>query len=331
MIGFFSKLFDDLVGGGYKDPIQAHPELGPLAAAYDRLDGRGAQAMFSASRGRWDLRTWVIELTGERYFMALHEATREQMIDFYVKKQETGWLLSRGVWHLFEGWEARGHGAGSTVTRDGFEELERRCRLAEQDFMEAVQRDAADPTGYTLMLRVAKGLNDRAIGEQAYAQAIARDPHGYEPHRSFLSLISERWMGSHDEMLERARDIASAAPKGTDAASLPIQAHYDRYSHTCVFDKDVGTACAALRDPEVLDEIKRALSNSVDAPGYALTPSTMRIRHVGAVLLWQAGAADAARAQLSQVGKTFFKDPWWQHTSDPEGFYEDVRKKLGVR
>lgn len=330
-MGFLSKLFDDLVGGSYKDPTDAHPELGPLVAAYDRMDGRGAQAMFSASRGRWDLRAWIIKLTAERYFMSLHEDSRAQMIDFYVKKKELGWLLSRGVWHVLVGWEARGSGAASTVAEDGFKELERRCRLAEQDFLEAADRDPADPTPYTLMILAARGLSDRAIGEQAYAQAIARDPHGYEPHISFLTLISERWMGSHDEMLERARDIASAAPKGTDAASLPIQAHYDRYSHTCVFDKDVGTACAALHDPEVLDEIKRALSNSVDAPGYALTPSTMRIRHVAAVLLWQAGAADAARAQLSHVGKTFFKDPWWQHTSDPEGFYEDVRKKLGVR
>ena len=330
MKNFFSKIVNEFFGVSYKDPIQAHPQLGPLVAAYERMDGRQAEAMFKSSRGQWDFYTQVIDLTAERYFMALQESTREQMIDFYVKRKEVAWLIARGVWHMVEGWEARGGGRASTVTQEGFTELERRCRLAKKDLLEAAAQDAENPAPYTFLLRAARGLSDRSLGEEAYAQAIARDAYGYEPHRAFLRLVSQRWMGSHEEMLEQARHIASNAPEGTDAASLVIEAHYDHYSYICRFDESVALACAFLRDRDILDEVSQALSRSVDAPGYQLSPSTFYIRHLAAVLFWQAGETDAARAQLAKVGNVFCIQPWWQHTPQPEEFYTEVRKKLGL-
>lgn len=323
-MGFFSKLF----GGtpARKDPFAVHPDLGPLMTALNGLDGRPALALFGRTRGRWDLRTWVVDLTAQHYFKKLPQPT----IDSLVQQGEVGWLLARGSWHIQQGWAARGSGSGDTVTDEGGRELERRCRLAQNDLLAAAERDPQDPTGFSLMLTVAKGLGERELGEEMYARAIERDPMGYEPHCRFLNMICERWFGSHDEMLSRAREIAARAPDGSDAASLPIEAHYDRYSHLCIFDEKPDAAIARLRDPDVQSEITKSLMRSLDAPNYQPTASTLRIRHTAALLYYQGGALDAARAQLLKVGETLYKTPWWQNTDDAEAFYAEARKKLGL-
>jgi hypothetical protein len=325
---FISKL---LAGSGGKDPHAVHPELGPVIAAGRNLDGRPAQALFASTRGRWDLRTWVAELTADGYFMKMPDSARQQMIDALIAQGELGWVLARGVWHMSMGWKARGSGGADSVSKEGWDELARRCDLAQQDLMLAAERDPEDPTAYTLMLRLARGRSDRELGEKMYAEAIARDPMGYEPHVRFLSIVSERWMGSHDEMLGLARGIAARAPDGSDSASLPIAAHFDRFSHTCCFDEDYGAGCEYLSHPAVQNDVAQALTRSVDAPGYQLTPSSMFIRHTAAAVFWHGGNRAAARTQLSRVGDTYYKTAWWPDQVRPGKYYKSVRQQLGLR
>ena len=327
-MGFFSKLFG---GGGWREPIDAVPEFAELIASLKAMDGRLAQAMFESTRGRWDVRTWVLELAAERYLMKMHPTQRATVIDSLVSQGEVGWLVVRGVWHMHEGWEARGAGAASTVSDDGMTELERRCTLAVRDLEAAAHRDPADPCPHTFLLRAARGLGDRDLGERAYARAWALDPTGFEPRARYLHLISERWLGTHDEMLGHARTVAAQMPDGVDAAALPVLAHYDRYSHLCIFDNDVEGAHRHLRDPQVQAEVIAALARSVDAPGYLPTPATLRLRHTAAVTLYQGGSLDAARDQILKVGDTFERDPWWQDNTDPEHAYKKARSQLGIK
>lgn len=327
-MGFFSKLFG---GGGMREPIEAYPEFADLLASFKAMDGRLAQAMFTSTLGRWDVRTWVLELAAERYLMKTHPSQRATVADLLVSQGEVGWLIVRGVWHMNEGWEARGSGSGSTVSEDGSTELERRCALAVQDLEAAARLVPGDPCPHIFLLRAARGLGDRELGEHAYARACALDPTGYELRSRYLGLISERWLGSFDEALNHARTVAAQMPDGVDAAALPILAHYDRYSHLCVFDGEVEDAHRYLQDPLVQGEIRQALARSVDAPGHQPQPGTLRLRHLAAVTLYVGGSLDAARDQLLKVGDTFDRDAWWQDNTDPERSFKQARAKLGIK
>ncbi|MBU1243436.1 hypothetical protein KKD52_17795 [Myxococcota bacterium] len=327
-MGFFSNLFG---GTKLRDPLEAQPELAELIASLKIMDGRLAQAMFQSTRGQWDLRTWVLELAADRYLMKMHPTQRAQVADSLVAQGEVGWLLVRGVWHMLEGWESRGSGSADTVTEDGATDLERGCTRAVRDLEAVASCDPGDPCPHTFLLRAARGLGDRDLGESAYARACALDPTGYEPRARYLGVISERWLGSFDEMLTHARTVAAQMPDGVDAASLPILAHYDRYSHLCIFDGDVKGAHLYLRDPQVQAEVRHALARSVDAPGHTQTPATMRIRHTAAVTLFHGGSFDAAREQILKVGDTFERDSWWQDNTDPERSYKKARSQLGIK
>jgi hypothetical protein len=329
-MGLLSRLLN---GPERKNPLEVHKELAPIYAACAQKDGRQAQAAFAATRGRWDLHTHVVELAAERYLQKLDRSVRQSTADTLVKQGEVGWLLARGIWHCLEGWEARGSGSGDTVSEEGGRELERRCELGQQDLREAARLEPQNPAAYTLLIRVGKGLSDRDLGERAYAEAIARDPGGYEPRIRYLGLISERWFGSFDEMLSHARQVAEQAPEGADNASLPIEAHYDRYSHARYFeeDDDVEAARRYLVSAAVQDEVARTLARSVDNPKHQPSTATLRIRHTAAALYWQAGKREAARDQLEKVGETFYKTPWDPGEPFPGRFYGSVRKQLGLR
>jgi len=327
-MGFFSNLFG---GAKTREPIEAFPEFADLLGSFKAMDGRLAQAMFTSTRGRWDVRTWVMELAAERYIMKSHPSQRATIADTLVSQGEVSWLVVRGVWHMNEGWESRGSGSGSTVSEDGATELERRCALAVRDLEAAAHRDPGDPCPHTFLLRAARGLGNRDLGERAYARACALDPTGYEPRARYLGLISERWLGSFDEALAHARQVAAQMPDGVDAAALPILAHYDRFSHLCVFDGKVEESHQYLRDTQVQGEILHALARSVDAPGHLPQPGTLRLRHLAAVTLLVGGSFDAARDQIIKVGDTFDRDAWWQDNTDPEDRYKQARRQLGIK
>jgi hypothetical protein len=326
-MGFLSSLF----GGkpAQRGVHEGHPQLAPVIAALEKWDPRPAQALFESAPPRWDLRTVVVELVANRYFMKFEDGSRQAMIDGCLSHPpQTMWQMARGAWHVVEGWKVRGSGQAASVNDEAWKVLDRRCRAALDDLRTAARSDPADPTSHTLTMTVARGLSDRALGETAYREAIARDPLGYEPHARYLTLVSPRWFGSHDEMASTARQIAERAPDGSDLAGLPILAHYDRYSHTCVFDKNPVGAGEQLRHAH--GEVVAACERSIDAPAYQPSHATARLRHRAAVMFYELGDLERCKQQLAKVGDVFDEDPWWQNAPDPARRYAAVRKQLGL-
>ena len=328
----FNLLFESVRGSRYVTPTEAHPSLGPvLYALKTHNDPAPAHALFHALQGAdRDLRVPLVQAVGERYFNALPWEAQAHVAERCAQGLDPFWMMACAWWHVDRAWAARGGGSAQTVTPEGWAVLRERCTLARRDLARAAAIDPHDPTPHALMMRVARGLGAREVAEEHYAAALRCSATSVETHEAYLVCVSERWFGTHDEMVTKARTIARAMPDGSDAAGLIISAHHDVFDHTIAFDDDQPAAVAYARRPEVLREVIEACARSIDHPTHVPTLQTPRLRHLAALLFYHADERERAALQLARVGNVFVKNPWWRVNVTPETFYTSVRRELGL-
>ncbi len=198
---------------------------------------------------------------------------------------------------------ARGSASAANTTPEQF-----RAFAAMSERAAARARDLADPrdpTPYGELLRSMFSGGDRAVIDRTYATAMDRAPFDIDLNITYLSLLCEKWYGSHPEMFATARAVAAAAPAGASSAMLPYLAHFEYAMYEFCWDT---RSAAALRDvrryfarPEVQYELDGCVAKW-HAAGPPRLGRSMTLRHWAALGYVLAERKPAAKAVFDEIG-----------------------------
>jgi hypothetical protein len=327
-------LFGKLFRGKLRPVLAAHPEVGPVVQALQRMDLGPARALFAAARGRWDVRWLAVHAIADHYIARLPEPGRAQMMDGWVDGAPDDLLarLARALYHVEAGWHARGRGRASTVSSDGRKQFERHMRAAEPDLRRATELDPADPTPHYVLMGAAAGIQDGEAEKAAilrhHADVVARAPDHHLAHKRLVFLMSERWHGSHAASVALAHELSAAAPDGSELPMLVVVAHEYARSYLHFFAGDAGGAAAYARRGDVADDVATAYGRSLGSPKHTPTALTLYRRHEAALWFWATDDRARCAHELAQVGDAFDADadPW--HISAEK--YRAIRKAVGL-
>lgn len=219
------------------------------------------------------------------------------------------------------GWEIRGSGRASGVSRAQFDDFHDWLRRAERNLIEvcAVEPEWALP--WHVRLTSARGLElGQSEAQRRYARLAAICPDHYPAQSTLLQQLVPKWSGSWESAFEFARSCASAAPPGSPAHALVAEVHLERW-----LDLDDKEAAAYVRDGDVRDELLRAAQDSVWHPAYDPGFSAITQHSVLAALHGLAGRDEEAARHFVALGD--FVDAWvWGYLGGHAARLEKIRK-----
>jgi hypothetical protein len=292
-----------------------------LAALYDAATAQGDLRQLSArlisGRGNWDERGRLIEAIAPR----LHRSTLDAWCNNEASSQIP--FLLRGAHGIAWAWEARGSGQADRVSAEAFALFQQRLKLAEVDLQRAAALDPKDPTPWALLIWIGRGLEQgvQHAGD-LYREACERDAQNAIAHRHMLIMLSAKWHGSHDAMLDFARAAAQIAPEGSDMAALVLRAHVERWFHAYMIEDDDAEAEAYLKDPQVRAECENAWARSLGHLALRARPSTVLLRNDAAFWFWLVKDAARLKQETQQLGPAHSDMFWSALGQDSEVFAE---------
>lgn len=256
-------------------PLPLHrgdPLLGRLVDACGRQDLQTLQRELGAMRGDWQRRSYYLDailLDLPRARVALDRWVADAPQDPLAR-------LLQGICLIAWAWEARGTGLSSSVTEDGRRLFSERLQLARQALREAaaLAPDDPHPWGELVLVGQASGEPD-AVLEEAYQEALRRDPSSFHAHWRRVNSLLEKWSGQEHAARERAREVARAAAPGSDLPMLLAFALAEERSAR-LRRSGHAAADAFARAPAFRQELEWAMRRSilhpahVDGHGWAL-------------------------------------------------------------
>lgn len=202
--------------------------------------------------------------------------------------------------------EARGSASAANTTAEQFRQFAAMSERAAE--VAARARDLADPRDpgpYGELLGTMFSGGDRGLIDQTYALAMDRAPFDTDLNITYISLLCEKWYGSHEEMFATARAIAAHAPAGSGSAMIPYLAHYEYAMREFCWDTRTS---AALRDvkryfarPEVQHELDVCVAKW-HAAGPPRLGRSMTLRHWAALGYVLMDRRPAAKAVFDEIG-----------------------------
>ncbi|BBH70378.1 hypothetical protein ACTI_70630 [Actinoplanes sp. OR16] len=212
---------------------------------------------------------------------------------------------------------ARGRGAAAAAetTPEQFRAFHLQSGMAAKAADRAVALAAPDdPLPWIYKLRTMFGnREDRAGLDQVYAEGRRRDPHNFALHLTAMSLLCEKWFGSHERMFATARDAAAAAPAGSDTVLLPLYAHYEYVLRAYTWDAAPGTALRACRAYFRRREVLREMDGWVAKwrTGAPAGPRDRECLHWVALHLVLAGRRAEAKEIFDELGTVVEASTAW--------------------
>lgn len=254
--------------------------------------------------GTWDDRDFFCNLLAPR--------VKDHLLDGWCKSEPGSALafLVQGRALIERAWDARGHGTSDSVTEAMNQRFESLLEAAEQSLHRAAELDPQDPTPWAYLLTTARGLgHGLAEAQRLYQEAASRDPLHHSAHRQMLSIISEKWGGSHDDMFNFARSAAGRAPDGHDLATLIIDAHIERWLYFSFEDDDKG-AKRYLKDESARQECLAAYMRSLASPQLLVRRSTIYARNSVAMWFFLVKDRNHLLGEVAQIGNAYCEVPW---------------------
>jgi len=261
----------------------------------------------------WDARSFYVDAVARW-------PGRPPWLDNWLRASSSPVARLVGGDHLIHwAWEARGQDwAPSPGSQQAFEE-----RLAGADALlgQAAAADAADPTAFCLMLRVARGRQlPLAERRQRYEHLRARDPSHRRGHTEMVRALAEKWGGSHDQMFAFARETAGRAGPGSSLHGLIAEAHVERW---LVADRR-GADHDYWRRPQTAEEIRRAAAAAFDPGGFRASPMSVIDRSYFAFCFTQMGDLSEARRHFAAMSVPY---RWpWAMFGDPADLLVSARR-----
>ncbi|MBX3359119.1 MAG: hypothetical protein KF745_11920 [Phycisphaeraceae bacterium] len=227
--------------------------------------------------------------------------------------------LIRGINGVKWAWVARG-GGWKAKNPDLFIA---RLDEAEQDLLEATERAPRDPTAWAWLVYAAIGLgHDLGEAQRRLDAAHRLAPFHRPAHTFMLQYLCEKWYGSHESMFAFARRTSAAAPPGSTAHVVVVEAHLERWGWS-LHKEGRAAAAGYWKTPEVRAEIVQANDRCFRTGGFKVTMDTARARNFFAYALWKVGEHHGAAEHLRVIGTSSPWGPW----SAPLGLGGDTLKR----
>ena len=219
-------------------------------------------------------------------------------------------LLVRGSHGIGWAWEARGTSVADKVDDQSWPAFAARLRDAERDLEEAARLDPEDPTPWALLVQSGVGLQlPRETLRARFEEARRRHRENRTAHHAFLSALTWKWGGSHQEMLTFAREAAAGAPAGSTLHGLIAWAHIER-SLAFAMEGNPSAAADCLSSRATRAEVTAAWERLFGAPRLRAPRFEAQDRNVFAFCFWRGREFDRAKVELTAIGSRVTELPW---------------------
>ncbi|MEU8800029.1 hypothetical protein [Spirillospora sp. NPDC048819] len=215
---------------------------------------------------------------------------------------------------VLEAWGIRSMALARYVSQQQFADFHATLRTAHHPLLTAAQLLPSDPVPWVCLLRFARGLElPRSDADAIWRNLGERWPTSYHGTYQRIQSVAKKWGGSHEEMLECARQAAAAAPPGDPVTAMTAMAHIEVASRNIDdgLDNDFNSH---LRKPDVQVEIRAAAEKWLASA--RPHPYDVDAHHVFGFAYYQAGDRERARFQLTAGGPRIPVIPWGYVTGD---------------
>ncbi len=161
-----------------------------------------------------------------------------------------------GSYLVRKAWAARGSGTADTVSDSDADKFRDYLSDAQEALQRAIELDPDMSDAYAEMLVVVRGAGSKAEARKLFDEARTRFPSDIQLHQNMLLLLTERWMGSDDEVLEFARTHGNSV---AELACLIPFAHLEVWRGS---DTDIGTY---FKDKKIRAEVKEAFKQFISS------------------------------------------------------------------
>jgi tetratricopeptide (TPR) repeat protein len=167
----------------------------------------------------------------------------------YIAEQMAATVL-RAQYSYDVGWAERGHGFVDSVSEGRMAAFADYMNAALADVSAAISLDPSIPNGFTLRLRILRGIGSREFFE-AFSEGIATHPNYYPLYEVALATLQPRWGGSTSAMTAFV-EFAGGASQFSPLKFLYLNLYRDLLS-------SAGVNCRASGVGE--DEISRCIGS----------------------------------------------------------------------
>ncbi|MBV2156526.1 hypothetical protein RZ50_027225 [Kitasatospora sp. SUK 42] len=235
-------------------------------------------------------------------------------------------LLLSGARHVTWAWEARTGARAKHVTEDQWKLFHERLEVAEEQLLEAAEREPGWLAPWYFLQISARGASlGPEVATARFEAAVRRTPGHPGSHRQRLQQLCAKWGGSHDEMHEFARSAMLAAPEGSPLGELVVLAHLERW-----LDLPDGEDHAYLSSPTVLAELQEAAFRSVLHPDFVPARGWQASFNAFAMAFSLADQRKTARLLFDALDGFVTESPWHYLSGDPVKVFRAHRDRCAA-
>jgi hypothetical protein len=268
--------------------------------------------------GRWDDRAYYVSLAAR----TLIGSGRVDMLP----DTPLGNLIRVEV-RIHLAWKARGSGPGETVSDDGWKQFFKELDLAGRYLVYTGEQDLEDPTPYALLQTVAKGLQlDRDIAVAWLDEALRRDPLNQYAHFRHLTLVCEKWGGTHEEMFAFARATLRKLPPGSELGAILFAAFLEYVLYYKGFEPSPEKLDALRSSPKVRDESLAVYRTFLESRNIE-SVSDYYLHNLAVCWFDILNIPEVIRQEVKKIGPHVTPFPWMYFFRDPVQAYQRIAKR----
>ncbi|MEM9774111.1 MAG: hypothetical protein AAF902_05995 [Chloroflexota bacterium] len=303
------------------------PTMGNQLAAQLLTEARQGQFETALSQlptwreGKWDERGFYIDLIGQ---YANNRESVEKLPDTALGN------LIRGAQAVHYAWDARGAKSADQVHRGSWNPFFERLKMARQDLERAIELDSKDPTPYSILIRVGRGLQlGSETSDSWFDAAVALDPLNQQAHVNQLTAKCKKWRGgTHAEMFDFARDTVEKAPNTSTLNAILFLAYHEQFLYSLGFDNDIDKAYAELSEPMPQEETIKLYNRTFGKIKRVERVSDYWSHNMTLFWFYLCDNHPIARQELAKVGPYCTEMPWAAFFETPIEGFKQVRRAL---
>ncbi len=161
-----------------------------------------------------------------------------------------------GCYLVRKAWAARGSGTTDTLSDSDVEKFHGQLSDGQAALRGSIELDPNMPDAYAEMLIVIRGAGSEAEAGNLFDEARNRFPNDIQLHQNMLLLLTARWMGSDETVLEFARNYGNSDSTGNLTCLIPF-AHLEIWYGS---DSEIVTY---FKDKNIRREIKAAFKQFI--------------------------------------------------------------------
>lgn len=230
-----------------------------------------------------------------------------------------------GYARVWAGKEARGTAVAEDTSLEAFEAFEALALSAVEAANRACALAPEDPVPWLIRLSAFYGLGVSVPDIMAtFQEAVRRAPGHFGAHDLAAHLMSPKWFGDADTLLDFARTAAAEAPDGSDLPILVLRAHFE-IAMAAAMTADDEAAKAYVQRKDVRDECRAAYARSLGHPAYRERAASVDARNQACGLFYFAEMNELLARELDKLGYAYTSAPWVFLARSPRAAFAAAR------